>query len=832
MSFYRLFCFFFIFFWVFQCQAQVQFSGKVIDKDSKEPLPFVNVQAYPSLEGVSTDFEGNFKFKSSKNIAELKFSFIGYETFTYKIQNNIDTSIVIELISTGIEISEATVQAKKNKKKIPKDTLAVSLQQLVVDNKEFNRPKSFESYSFKEHTKIEFDFYKLEEEKFLNRWIFKPFRVINDYIDTTENGVSYLPLLLQEKISQHYYQSNPKLEKNIVLGQYLTGVQSMSAMVILDDIFENFDLYDNLIIAGGKSFTSPFSNSGLVTYRYYITDSLLENNSKFYRLDFTPKSKESIAFNGYAWIDSKTYAIKEIEFTMPKQANINFVGEFKVKQEFEQVDSGRWMLSAEKIQIALNPTGKKNGKSLMVRKAMERGDVLVNQAINPLIFEGETNIISDSLKGGGDKDWWKYNRVSPLNDTEAGILTMSDSIENTKAFRNYTWLGGFASTAFLKFGPVEFGRFYQFVSWNSIEGIRPKMGIRTNSNFNKNLQLWAYVAYGTRDKEFKYFANARIMLPRVNNHWHVLEFNYKKDFTFLGQDYEDQQFSHDNMFLAILRKSPLEKIMLMENIKVMYERQWVNGYTTKFTAGVNTFYAVKDVFDFKHLNSNGSIEFYDKFHTTELGLEQHIAFGQNFFENTYYRFEGISKKPILDISYKLGLKDIANSDFSYHKLELILRQRLSSKLGFTYYQISGGKIFGNIPYPLMFIPIGNQNIYFNGKAYQLMNEFEYASDEYAAFWLEHHFDGLISNKIPLVNKLRLRGLVSAKAMIGNAKQSNLDFIQLPEGMRVPENWYIEAGFGIENILQLVRVDFYWRVTQRDVPDVQRFGIKIAVSPKL
>lgn len=49
---------------------------------------------------------------------------------------------------------------------------------------------------------------------------------------------------------------------------------------------------------------------------------------------------------------------------------------------------------------------------------------------------------------------------------------------------------------------------------------------------------------------------------------------------------------------------------------------------------------------------------------------------------------------------------------------------------------------------------------------------------------------------------------------------------------VPENWYIEAGFGIENTLQLVRVDFYWRVTQRDVQDVQRFGIKIAVSPKL
>lgn len=249
-------------------------------------------------------------------------------------------------------------------------------------------------------------------------------------------------------------------------------------------------------------------------------------------------------------------------------------------------------------------------------------------------------------------------------------------------------------------------------------------------------------------------------------------------------------------------------------------------------AGVNTFYAVKDVFDFQHINADGSIENYDKFNTTEIGLDQRFMFDLNYFENAYYRFEMIANKPIIDVSYKVGLKNIAGGDFAYHKLELTLQQRLSTKLGYTYYQISGGKIFGDIPYPMMFIPVGNQNFYFNGDAYQLMRNFEFAADEYAAFWLEHHFDGLIFNRIPLIRKLNIRSLVSAKAIIGNAKQSNLDLIALPDGMRVPENWYIEAGFGIENILQLLRVDFYWRVTQRDVPDIQTFGVKISVGPKL
>jgi hypothetical protein len=57
-------------------------------------------------------------------------------------------------------------------------------------------------------------------------------------------------------------------------------------------------------------------------------------------------------------------------------------------------------------------------------------------------------------------------------------------------------------------------------------------------------------------------------------------------------------------------------------------------------------------------------------------------------------------------------------------------------------------------------------------------------------------------------------------------------MDLPPGMRVPDNWYVEAGFGIENILQLLRVDFYWRVTQRYAPNAQNFGIRVSFAPKL
>lgn len=811
--------------------AQYQISGVVLDKITNEPLPFVNIVALPSGEGSSTDFDGAFNFKSNTFISELSFTYIGYETFKLKVNQKSTSNVEVLLDPTGIQIEEAVVEVKKRKFKVPKDTLAISLQQQVVDNKENNRPKSFDSYYYKEHNKIEFDFYSLSD-KFTSRKIFKPFRVIFDYIDTTDAGVPYLPLLLQEKLSEHYFNQDPKKEKNIILGQYMTGVQNISATVMLDDIFESFDLYDNVIIAGGKSFPSPFSNSGLLTYRYYLTDSIVENNKTYYSLYFTPKSKESIAFDGNAYIDKESFAIKSIEFSVPKQANINFVSDFKVKQTFDEVEPNKWMLSAESIQIAMNPTGKKNGRALLIKKNMQRDSIIVDKDFNESVFEGEKLIYTDSLDNRS-KNWWIENRVQALNKTEEGVILMSDSIERTRAFKNYTWLGGTAATAFLKAGPVEFGRFYQFVSWNKIEGIRPKMGIRTNRDFSEDIQLWGYVAYGIRDKQFKQFANVRIMLPKVNNNWHTLELNYKDDYTFLGVDYEDQQFAHDNGFLALLRAAnPLEKIMRIKNISATHERQWVNGYTTKISLSSKTFTATPGVFDFNRTLVNGTQVQEEKFNVAEIGFDQHIAFGQKFFENTFYRFESFSKKPIIDVKYRLGLKNIAGGDYAYHKLELNFLQRLSSKLGYSYINIDAGKVFGDIPYPLMFIPLGNQNFYFNGDAYQVMGEFEFASDQFASIWVEHHFDGVIFNRIPLIRKLKLRSLISAKALIGNAKQSNLDLAELPFDMRVPNNWYIEAGFGIENILQLIRVDFYWRVTQRNQPDISNFGIKLAVSPKL
>ncbi len=822
--------FFILSFWFTNLlNAQIEASGSVIDSSTSEILPFVNIIAKPNNEGTTTDHTGNFKFIVPNNTTELQFSYLGYKTYSYKLQKN-TKDIHILMSSTDIKVQEAVVKVKRKKRNIVKDTIAMSLQRLVVENKEKNRPKSFNSYQYNEHSKLEVSYYK-PSPKFTKRKIFKPFRVIYDYIDTTESGAPYLPLLLQEKYSSVYYQSEPKKKKTIIKGQYLSGIDNLSVSQIVDDVFKPIDLYDNIIIAGGKSFLSPFSKTGLGTYRYYIKDTLKVEDHTVYEIMFTPKSKESIAFNGFAYIDSASYAIQFIHLGVPKQTNVNFVGDLSIEQEFKEIEKRKWIKENEQMRVAINVLGKKNSRSLLLHQKTFRDDIIVNQDIPETFFNGEALEISDSIQSR-DKNWWLTHRIDSLSPQEAGVSVMIDSVKRTRAYKNYNWLFRVFSTGYLKTGPVEFGKFYQFISWNNIEGIRPKMGLRTNSLLSERIQLNAYLAYGTKDKVFKPYFNTRIFLPRKNNNWHLLELTYQKDFTFLGQDFQEQQFSPDNIFLALIRTSPLSKIILTERLNINYERQWFQGYTTRVSFGPSTYFAIKDVFEFNRTNPDGTKTSYDKFGITELRIDQHFGFGQKFIENNFNRFEGYSFYPVFDLKYRLGIKNFAGGDFNYHRLEGVYKHRLSSKIGYTSIYVAGGKIFGKLPYPLLFIPVGNPNIYINPNAFQLMREFEYVADAYVQARIEHHFDGFLLNKIPLINKLKLRTSFYGAIYAGNITKTNQHFIDLPEGTKPSDNFFAEVGFSIENILNIGKVMFVWRLTQRDQPNIQKFGVKFQLSPKL
>jgi hypothetical protein len=149
-----------------------------------------------------------------------------------------------------------------------------------------------------------------------------------------------------------------------------------------------------------------------------------------------------------------------------------------------------------------------------------------------------------------------------------------------------------------------------------------------------------------------------------------------------------------------------------------------------------------------------------------------------------------------------------------------------------------GKIFGKVPYPLLFIHRANQTLSYQKDSYNLMNCLEFVSDQYVSLNIDHCFNGFIFNKIPLLKRLKLRELVTCKILYGvvrnendPSKQNDLfkfptDNVGIPLTYSLEKKPYIEASIGISNILKIFRIDLIKRFTYIDHPNVSELGLRV------
>ena len=161
------------------------------------------------------------------------------------------------------------------------------------------------------------------------------------------------------------------------------------------------------------------------------------------------------------------------------------------------------------------------------------------------------------------------------------------------------------------------------------------------------------------------------------------------------------------------------------------------------------------------------------------------------------------------------------------------------KMGFfgtSSFTLTGEHIFETLPYPLLKAHIGNESLFYTTAAFNLMNFSEFASDSYAYLKYNHSFEGFILNRIPLMKKLKWRLVATGNVIYGQLSEENQKLIPeyMPSGEPIEpigsfdkNKPYVEVGYGVENILKILRVDFLHRLNYLDKPDVDKFGVKIS-----
>ena len=130
-----------------------------------------------------------------------------------------------------------------------------------------------------------------------------------------------------------------------------------------------------------------------------------------------------------------------------------------------------------------------------------------------------------------------------------------------------------------------------------------------------------------------------------------------------------------------------------------------------------------------------------------------------------------------------------------------------------------------MPLGLLSVIPGNQSYFIIDNTFNNLNFYEFVSDEYATFQLEHHFLGRLFSRIPGVRKLNLREIVSIRTVVGDVSAENRQLNASTLNYLAPTKPYWEYGFGIGNIFKVFRLDCTWRGNYRDLPGTNNFTVK-------
>jgi hypothetical protein len=793
-------------------KTQTIIKGRVFDLVTSEPIPFAIITIKGTSIGTNSDFDGNYRIETKLKSDSLQVAYTGYVSKTFPIKNG-----EVQVINAGLEVFSLEEVVIK-----PGENPAHKIIRRVIANKDKNDKKKLDAYEYEVYNKIEFDLNNIPKS-LKDKKVMKPIKFIFDNVDSSNtNGEKpFLPIFMVENLSNFYWRDKPKLKKEVIVASKVTGIENNSVSQVMGDMYQNINIYDNNILVFGKEFVSPVSDNAIFYYKFYLEDSLFIGNTRCYHIRFRPKRKMELLFSGNMWVADTTFGLRRLEMSIPKDANINFIQNANVIQEYTYTDSS-WMLTKDRLVIDFSV--KEGMAGIYGRKTTSYKNIVTNKAKETSFFTGTPNIVVQDDATKKDDLFWENHRHDSLSRNEKKIIKMIDTLQTLPVYRTWVDIFTIIISGYEVIGNFEIGPYSNMLSYNLLEGTRLRLGGRTSNLFSEWYELSGYVAYGINDKRFKYSLGFKSFISKTPRR-QLVGINYKSDLEILGQS--QNGFSQDNFFASFFRRTPLRSLTRVDETMLWYEREWIPGLTTKATF-VNRKLSPTGGLTYDYILPDNQVRFYPYLRTSEVRLLTRFAYDEKFISGAFDRASLGTKYPVVQLNLAASIPNLYESQFSYKKIVLKVddRIRLHPLLGYTDFTLEGGKYWGSAPYPLLELHGGNVTYIYDYMAYNTMNFYEFVSDQYASLWVFHHFEGLFFNKIPLLRRLKWREVVTYKILFGSVSDVNKRELIFPNTLySLNSGPYQEVSVGVENIAKIFRIDAFWRLSYRDIPGAQKFGIK-------
>lgn len=841
-------------------------SGVVYDSQSGEPISFAQIFFQGSTIGTTSDIDGNFTLSNTQGYRVVEFRMMGYKTTTITLRAGQEKKNVKVKMDPDTYLLEDVVikPEKSNKEKYRrKGNPAVDLIKNVIAHKHDNRVVSEDAYHYQKYEKLTlsldpFDF-DLNKNKF---W--RDFKFIEDYLDTSRfDTTKILIFSIRETLYDFYYQRQPQRERGIRTAHRWEGVDKLlgtdNITLNIEQIFQPVNIFQNDITLLLNKFVSPLSSALAVSYyQYYIQDTIRVDNDSCIHLAFVPVNSESYGFTGHLYIvNDSTYALKKYKLNVPVNSNMNWVSGLEIEQEFIRLENGKWAPLNTHSYTKFSLT-KKSKRSIYAHQQESFKNYTMGERVDEKRFVMAGNVIDgDSLKLYKGRDWARL-RPENLTDKEIIIDSLAPALMSVpkfnlmvNTFRDLTQEYVHTTKDWDK-SKWDFGPIFNTISYNEQEGVRLRIGGMTTANAHPHWFFSTYAAYGFADKRPKggfnliYSFNKKQYHPYENlRHYLMLSASY--DIEELGQSYS--VVMRDHILMSIKFNYSTKPEAYVGRLRLKYEKEWANEFSiitwgefmnNQPNGAILRPKQTLQALQYNRINADGTLTNRPFYHDAQWVFQLRYSPGGHIYNDRQGEespFNLWKDAPVFRFTNRMGY--MLEDRYFYNTTEFSAEKRFwLSSFGHIDITLGVGYVWTKSPYTKLFAPVTNQSILLDPRSFHLMRPMEFIMDRYASMYATYYFKGWILNRIPYINKLKLRGVASFQILAGycgtrnNPYKGTTGIYEFPVSYydgdgnivrsKADFSWgkhaympYMEMTVGIENIFKILRIDYVRRLTHTD-----------------
>lgn len=655
----------------------------------------------------------------------------------------------------------------------------------------------------------------------LSKRIINTFKPWIEFARPTNNPEEIaMTILLHENYKKFHKENDKKYS-------YYEGIRNkdlfeimgeQNIVCILDEVLSDIDLYQNKVEILLKKYHSPLAENALNIYKYRLHSIRQINGKQCFQISFFAENEKENTFLGYLYISADgNFSLLKAEFTLSNPENNNFLKDLFIRHDYTLKDSV--YIPSQKQSCAI--MGDEINGSLIIDRINVYSDFSFNNTDKTHPFKS----IPPSVYNDRDNDYWNKIRPVPLTASQEQIEGLQHVAYRTRSYKNLQHLIHIFMTNHVTLGGVngifELGPLSQFLSYNKMEGVRLKLGGNTTPKLFNRLMAGGYVAYGTDDEKIKYRGDISYsFLPRDKSTWEYpkrfISFSYVNDLNIPGQDILTSERDH---FTYSFSHASTNNMSLQRVAQLTFENENNHHFSYKI-GGKFTYDRPEGVVKYMQTKGTDTVMI-NNISTSEINLSLRYAPGEKFFQSRDKRHPFQEGNIRLDLSHRIGIKDLFGSDYNYHITEFKAYKKFTFPMntGHAGLRISGGKIWNKIPFPLLFILEGNQSYMYRSERYNCVNFYELITDNYIAGNLDLMFNWspikLVYSKSKIKTSLGIKTLYGPLSDKNNPDIHSSLFVFNHGVTPLGKTPYIEANIGLSNVFKVLRIEYVRRLTYLD-----------------